>query len=203
MFPFFESIRLEKDGFRLLDYHQQRVREVFAHFYPGVKPFVLRDILVPVPKVEGRTKCRVRYGERAYDICYESYTMRRIDRVKIVEAKIEYPYKATDRKELESIAGMLKDGEMVVFSCEGCITDSLFSNVIFFDGKKWITPITYLLNGVKRRFCLDKGIIEEAPIMVGDLLSFSHIGFINAMIDVGELVLPIEKVEVLHGLENL
>ncbi|MFN3659904.1 MAG: aminotransferase class IV [Brevinematales bacterium] len=203
MFPFFESIRLEKEGFHLLDYHQERVREVFARFYPDVKPFILRDILVPVPRVAGRTKCRVRYGERAYDICYESYVMRRIDRVKIVEAEINYPYKATDRKELEAVAGMLKEGEMIVFSRHGFITDSLFSNVIFFDGKKWITPTTYLLNGVKRRFCLDNGIIEQGTITVRDLLSFSRIGFINAMIDVGELVLPIENVEVIHGMENL
>lgn len=202
MFPFFETIRLEKGGFMLLEYHQQRVDETFSSYYPEKRPHRLRDILVPVPKVETRTKCKFLYDESSYQIVYEAYTMRIIERVRLREAKIAYPFKRTDREELVRAAGEMREGEMVVFSCDGYITDSLFSNVIFFDGQKWITPRTYLLNGVKRRFCLDQGLICERDVKTDDLYTFFYIGFINAMIDVGELTLPIEKVEVENGMEN-
>ncbi|URA09656.1 aminotransferase class IV [Thermospira aquatica] len=202
MYPFFETICLEKDGFHLLAYHQKRLNDVFLKFYPGEKPWELKKLLQPVPKVQTKTKCRFVYGKDGYQIFYEPYTLRRIEKVRILEKDISYPYKFTDRAEFEKYASLCKDGEMVVFSREGHITDSLVSNVVFFDGKHWITPTTYLLNGVKRQFYLEKHRILEKEITIQDMKSYTHIGFINAMIDLEELVLPITAVEVIHGLEE-
>ncbi len=203
MYPFFETLRLERNGFQLLAYHQKRLNEVFAAFYPEAKPWDLKRLLQPVPRVETRTKCRFVYGREGYQIFYEPYTLRQIKRVKIVEAIVRYPYKSTDRAEFEKYAALCGEGEMVVFSCDGYITDSLFSNVVFSDGKQWVTPTTYLLNGVQRRFCLEKRSIVEREITVGDLSRYTQIGFINAMVDLGELVLPLTAVEVVNGLEEL
>ncbi|MCX7881735.1 MAG: aminotransferase class IV [Brevinematales bacterium] len=203
MFQFFESIRLEKDGFQLLEYHQRRVTETCAKYYPGKKPWELHRILVPVPRVEGRTKCRLVYDGEAYQIFYEPYRMREIERVIIVEKEINYPYKFLERKELEEYTQKVGPKDMVVFSREGMITDSVFSNVVFFDGKEWVTPSTYLLNGVKRQYYLDQGMIREEKIHVRDLVRFSYVGFMNAMVDIGELVVPMTNVEVCYGLENL
>lgn len=203
MFQFFEAICLEKDGFRLLDYHQRRVNSVFSRFYPGYSPHNLARCLVPVPRVEGRTKCRFLYDEKSFAVSYEAYVMRTVTRVTMVEAHIHYDVKKTDRSIFENYAKMMAPEEMVVFTEDGYLMDSLFSNVVLFDGKRWITPTTCLLRGVKREYYLETGFITLREVRVSDLPSYTSLGFINAMIDIGELVVPITFVEVKNGLENL
>jgi len=203
MSRFLESICLEREGFRLLSYHQRRVNETFAHFYPDTPPLDLARLLNPVPRVEGRTKCRVVYDRDVAHIFYESYRLPEIDRVIFIEADVAYPYKFLDREALTRYASLVQEKEMVVFVRGGMVTDSLVSNVVFRDEKGWVTPRTYLLNGVKRQYYLDQGAIRQEDIPLGEVFRFSQVGLINAMIDLGELVLPIERVEVRHGLENL
>jgi len=204
MFPFFESIRLEKDGFRLLSYHQQRINEVFATFYPNAKPWNLEKCLSPVPKVEQRTKCRFLYSKNNYTITYENYSIRTINKVLIIEKNdIFYPWKSTDRTAFQAYENQLPKDKMIIFSQNDKITDSLFSNIVFFDGNQWFTPSTYLLNGIKRRYYLEQGIIHEVPITTETLARYTLIGFINAMIDINEIVLPITHVEVINDMESV
>ena len=71
------------------------------------------------------------------------------------------------------------------------MTDASYSNIILFDGKNWITPETYLLNGVKRQFLLHQKVIKEAKVTIDNLHNFSKIALINAMRDF-ELVYDFE-----------
>jgi len=80
-----------------------------------------------------------------------------------------------------------------VFFSTGKVTDSSYANIIFFDGRQWLTPSTYLLNGTCRQRLLKEGKIKEAPIHYTDIHQFEQIGFINAMLDIGELSLPISQ----------
>ena len=85
-----------------------------------------------------------------------------------------------------------KFGE-VIFLKNGKVTDSSYANIIFFDGKQWLTPSTFLLNGTCRQRLLNEGKITESPIHYTDIRDFQQIGFINAMLDMGEFNLPISK----------
>ena len=68
----------------------------------------------------------------------------------------------------------------------GYITDTSFSNIIFFDGANWITPSTPLLEGTKIKELLEKKIISEQEIKLKDLIKFSKAKLINAMIDIDD-----------------
>ena len=67
------------------------------------------------------------------------------------------------------------------------ITDTSFSNIIFFDGDNWITPSTPLLEGTKRKELLEKNIISEQEIKFSDLKNFKKAILINAMLDFDEI----------------
>ena len=71
------------------------------------------------------------------------------------------------------------------------VTDSSYANLVFSDGVKWYTSTSFLLNGTCRQRLLKEGKIEERPIFQKDIPSFGYIGLINAMLDLGELTLPL------------
>lgn len=78
----------------------------------------------------------------------------------------------------------------------GFVTDSSISNIIFFDGYKWVTPDTPLLKGTMRQFLLEAAEIKEETITVQNLTTFTSFRLINAMlgfdgpeIDVSKIVL--------------
>ena len=61
------------------------------------------------------------------------------------------------------------------------MTDTSYSNIIFFDGTKWVTPSTPLLHGTMRSFLLKNEIISEMKIKVPDMKQFQKARLINAM----------------------
>ena len=65
----------------------------------------------------------------------------------------------------------------------GFITDTTFSNIVFYDGMQWITPDTYLLNGTQRQRLLREGRIVSREVRVGDLSRFITAKPINSMLD--------------------
>ena len=102
-----------------------------------------------------------------------------------------YSYKFLDREALNRLKKEAPTDE-VIFIKEGMVTDSSYANLVFSDGVKWYTPTTFLLNGTCRQRLLKEGKIEERPIFQEDITSFRYIGLINAMLDLGELILPLD-----------
>ena len=64
-----------------------------------------------------------------------------------------------------------------------------------YDGERWFTSSTPLLNGVKRQYLLDLGKVSECDISKKDLDKFQKVSIVNAMLDLGEIVIPIESIE--------
>jgi 4-amino-4-deoxychorismate lyase len=64
---------------------------------------------------------------------------------------------------------------------KGLLTDTTYTNIALWNGLKWLTPATPLLLGTRRAFLLDREIIKPRDILKGDILKFSKIKFINAM----------------------
>ena len=56
------------------------------------------------------------------------------------------------------------------------------NNILFFNGKKWLTPEKPLLKGIQRQFLLNNEIIETANISPNDLHNFTKARLVNAMI---------------------
>ena len=77
---------------------------------------------------------------------------------------------------------------------QGLLTDTSIANIALSDGTHWYTPAHPLLKGTKRAALLEEGILQEKDIRPEDLPSFSTVRLFNAMIDWGELELPVRNI---------
>lgn len=141
-------------------------------------------------------KSRVVYGEQGIEtVEYAPYSMRNINSLQVVEDDtIVYDYKSTDRSRLNALVAQKGDCDEIIIVKHGLLTDTSFTNLAIFDGKRWITPKHPLLHGTKRAALLDKGIIHEADITLEDLRKAIKICLFNAMIEFDEMEIAIENV---------
>jgi 4-amino-4-deoxychorismate lyase len=138
---------------------------------------------VPVGYENGIYKCRVDYDYYIHKIDFTSYKAVKIISLQLVyDDEITYHFKFADRSRLEELKKNANSDDVIIVK-KGLITDSSFSNIIFFDDKKWVTPSMPLLKGTKRQELLDKKIIFEQLIKPSDLKNFKKAKFINAMLD--------------------
>lgn len=96
---------------------------------------------------------------------------------------LDYTYKYLNREIFSQIKNQTSGREPIILQNQ-FFTDSSFSNLVFFSKNgQWHTPKTFLLNGVKRQFLLERKIIFEKEISERDLSDYTHFKFINAMLD--------------------
>jgi 4-amino-4-deoxychorismate lyase len=100
----------------------------------------------------------------------------------VINEEIEYPFKFSDRSALESLLVEKSIADEIILVQHGLITDTSFSNLIFYDGRNWITPSTPLLNGTCRERLIRERKIVERKISLKELDSFLGFKIINAMI---------------------
>ena len=106
---------------------------------------------------------------------------------------LTYDHKYLDRSSLTGLINRdLADDILIVR--EGCVTDSSYANIVFTDGRQWLTPDTPLLPGTMRERLLRDGIIEAERITVDTLGRFTHFRLINAMLGFDSPLLPIENI---------
>ncbi len=185
---FIETIKLLDGGIFHLEYHQERVCHTFSRFFPNENVLSLSNIIKKhtFPK-EGKYKVRIVYSREGHTIEMSPYQIKPISTLKFVNAEnFDYSYKFLDRSFLNTLKENSKADE-VIFLKNGMVTDSSYANTIFFDGQQWFTPSTFLLNGTCRQRLLKEGKIKEIPIHYTDIPAFKQIGFINAMLDIGDL----------------
>lgn len=187
MYPFLESIRLEKHQLHFLPEHEDRFRRTQQDNWGKVLYQDLDRIIMEntaLPKDHQKYKCRLVYSENGLQLNFIPYQPRAIKDLKIVEAdRLEYSYKSTDRSKLDELTKDLpKETEILIFK-NGLLTDSSFSNLALFNGHQWDTPERPLLNGVHRSYLLKTGILRLAKITLPDLQSYQRIRLINAMMD--------------------
>ena len=77
---------------------------------------------------------------------------------------------------------------------KGWLTDTSICNIALWNGKQWITPSKPLLAGTKRASLLEQGEIATGDIRPDDLPAYSRIRLFNAMIEFGEIELPVDKI---------
>ncbi|WP_258101262.1 aminotransferase class IV [Marinoscillum pacificum] len=192
---FIESICFQHGEYQLIKYHQKRVNRTFEKFYPNIHPIDLADVL---PKIDfdERHKVRVVYSQDVIDIEYSEYKVNPIKSLKVVQDDtVEYEYKFEDRQYLTSLFQKRGAFDDIIIVKNNLVTDSYYANLAFYDGSNWLTPKSYLLPGVKRQYLLEMGLISEIEISLVDIQSFQKISLINAMLNLGEIEIPVSSIE--------
>ncbi|MDO4881088.1 MAG: aminotransferase class IV [Capnocytophaga sp.] len=193
MQKFIETIKLNDGKIYNLDYHQQRVERTFLHFFKNAPILQLYKELdkLSLPSI-GLFKVRLEYSENHCVIEVLPYSFRKINNFAFVSTTIEYPFKSVNRQALDAYKQQSKADE-VIFVKNNYLTDTSYSNIVFYDGSHWVTPHTFLLNGTQRQRLLAENKIKESPISVKDVFHFEKIGLINAMNDLNDLTLTINS----------
>lgn len=201
MSQFIESIKIEDKKIFLLDLHQKRVDDTFAHF--GKESSInLAEIFKNLEHDEdGLYKLRISYDlDKNFRTQLIPYAISEISNFQLVVNNIyDYSFKFEDRKELEKMLRQAKSTEIIIVK-NNHITDTSFSNLLFKKGKEWFTPSTYLLNGVQRQYLLKNKKIKEAEITLQNIAEYSHFQIINAMNDFDDMfIYPIARITNLPG----
>ncbi|WP_332020295.1 aminotransferase class IV [Kaistella sp.] len=201
MSQFIESIKIEDKKIFLLDLHQKRVDDTFAHF--GKESSInLAEIFKNLEHDEdGLYKLRISYDlDKNFRTQLIPYAISEISNFQLVVNNIyDYSFKFEDRKELEKMLRQAKSNEIIIVK-NNHITDTSFSNLLFKKGKEWFTPSTYLLNGVQRQYLLKNKKIKEAEITLQNIAEYSHFQIINAMNDFDDMfIYPIARITNLPG----
>lgn len=204
MSQFIESIKVEDQELFLLEFHQKRVNETFAHF--GKEGSIdLAKIFKDLEHDEdGLYKMRIVYDlDKRFRTQMIPYAIPEIQDFQLVENNsYDYSFKFEDRKELEKMKMKSKAEEIIIVK-NNHITDTSFSNILFQKGKDWFTPFTYLLNGVQRQNLLKKKKIKEVEITMQNIKEYSHFQLINALNDFDDMfIYPIDKIINLPGSDD-
>ncbi|HNQ67981.1 MAG TPA: aminotransferase class IV [Bacteroidales bacterium] len=183
MYLFFETIKIVDGVIQNLEYHQKRVDETINCKYSIDNKHILRNIIiVPEKNSVGVVKCKFEYNLENYKMSFSDYKMIEIHSLKLVKSDtIEYNYKYINRSVIEKLLEKREDCDDIIIVKNNKITDTSFSNLILFDGYKWVTPDSSLLNGTCRRRLLEQGRIEAKPVYMDEIYNYKSLVLINAM----------------------
>ncbi|MGC4130543.1 MAG: aminotransferase class IV [Bergeyella sp.] len=197
MYRFIESIKVEDQKAGLLELHQKRVDETFAHFGKADSAISVESIFRSLEHDEdGLYKLRIAYNlEGDFRTQMIPYAIPEIDDFQLIENnELDYSFKYEDRAEFEKMKDKASAEEIIIVQ-NGHITDTSFSNLLFLKKKEWFTPATYLLNGVQRQHLLKTNKIKESEITMENIREYSHFQIINAMNDFDDMfIYPIQKI---------
>jgi 4-amino-4-deoxychorismate lyase len=183
MSRYFETIKVQNGELLNLCYHQQRFQRTRREEM-GLKnhPALAEVISVPGGLEQGLFKCRVIYGKEIELIEYEPYIKKEIRSLKLVRSDtITYGCKTLDRSVLEDLYRQRGKCDDILIVSKGSISDTSYSNVLFMDGSRWLTPDRPLLPGTMRASLIADGRVTEEHITPDDLGKFQSIKLINAM----------------------
>jgi 4-amino-4-deoxychorismate lyase len=185
MYPLFETIRYKNGIAENLALHQQRVDHTLVKLNASA-PILLSERIAShllKPNLDDKLyKCRVRYDLFGnVNIHFEHYAVKNIQSISLQDiGNNQYPYKFSDRNWINELVANAGTDE-VIMTQNGSIKDASYANLVFFDGKNWVTPSQPLLMGTRRAALINAGTIIESPIHVKDLSNFGVLKLINAM----------------------
>lgn len=184
MFRLLESIRLQNGSFHRLNYHQQRMDFSVVTLSGQKNSISLFETLRKYnPPKTGLFKCRIVYGQKIESVEFIPYESRNVSSLKVVhDSEIEYAHKFQNRDNIHALFSQRQYCDDVLIVKNGMVTDTSYSNIIFYDGVNWITPAAPLLKGTMRQFLLDTAEIKSAPVTIQDIPSFKKFRLINSML---------------------
>ncbi len=196
MSQFIESIKVEDQKIFLLDLHQKRVNDTFAHFGKEGSIDLAKIFKNLQHDEDGLYKFRIIYDlNKNVRTQMLPYAISEIDDFQLVENNsFDYSFKFEDRKEFEIMKTKARAEEIIIVK-NNHITDTSYANLLFLKGKDWFAPTTFLLNGVMRQHLLKEKKIKEAEITLQNVAEYSHFQIINALNDFDDMfIYPIDKI---------
>ena len=192
MYLLLETIKIKEGSIHNLALHQQRLNASYGAHFRRACPFDLQKIIrIPEKYNTGMTKARFLYGESDWELQFRPYKIREIKSLKLVyDERIDYAHKYVNRSYIEYLREQKGQNDDILIVKNGFLSDTSFSNIIFFDGKHWHTPAYPLLKGICRTRLLQERKITETALRPEDLGRFSHFMLINAML-CGEKLTPV------------
>lgn len=169
------------DKIENLKYHNDRMNKTRKVFY-NASAINLVDYIEIIPN----KRVRVVYENDIKKVEYFELTKRKFNSLKVVECyDIEYDYKSEDREKLNSLK--VEGFDEVIIVKNNLVTDTIISNLAFFDGNEWVTPKTPLLKGTKREELIQKGFLKEKEIKITDIKKYKKVAMMNAIIGFYEI----------------
>jgi len=185
MCQLFESIKI-KDGKAFhVDLHQNRMDRSVKEIFKTANSINITSVLnhKEIPQT-GLFKCRIIYDEVLRSIEFVPYKQKSIHNLGLVKADdLEYDFKFVDRKKLHDFIVENSGVDEIIILKNGFITDSSYSNLVFWTGDEWHTPDKPLFKGIQREFLISQKMIKEVEMKLPDLRKYKKIGLINAMMD--------------------
>ena len=197
MCRFVESIRVYNRIANNLEYHNIRLNETRKNNY-NVKDNIDLNKALTIPEYldDKMYKCRVLYQENIAKIEYFLYYKKDIKSLALVEDEdIDYTYKYNDKSDFDRLLAKKGDADDILIIKNGFITDTSSANIVFFDGRNWLTPTSPLLKGTKRAKLLKERAIYEEELTPEDIKRFEKASLINAMIELGDITIEIKNIK--------
>ncbi len=190
MCRFIESIRVAKGKVSHLAVHQSRMDSTAQHFFGRKSEICLDDLVHSYLHDPNHDylffelyKMRLVYSQKVEQVTFHRYTLPLIKSLQCVEDdSIDYSFKYLDRSPLEQLFSRKGACDDILVIKNGCVTDSSYANVAFFDGHDWCTPQNPLLKGVQREVLLEENRIKLTNITLRELALYTKVRLFNAMI---------------------
>lgn len=182
---FLESLRMEEGTLLHTAWHEQRINATLRAVF-GRPPYDFRFADLPIAEEfrHGVVKCRVVYGQRIEKVEFTPYAPKVVRSLRLVEAPddLDYHLKYADREALDTLREQRGTCDEILIVRGGLLTDTSYSNILFDDGKRLVTPLTPLLDGTCRQRLLREKRIIAAPLTPDDLPRFRRAILINALL---------------------
>ena len=184
-----ETIKCLNGKLHNLEFHQKRFNRARLHHFPGAVPISLKhSINIPEHAASGLFRCRVLYSITIEKIEFLPHEIRKVQSLRLVEQDdINYPYKYSDRKELEQLYQGRGDCDDILKIKNGFVTDTYTANPVFCDGSTWWAPETTLLEGTQRTRLILEGKLKLCSIRAEDLGKYRKVGLVNALQDMDDM----------------
>jgi 4-amino-4-deoxychorismate lyase len=172
---------------------KRAIREIW---HRNDSPSLDTEIHVPDEFSKGLVRCKIIYGPDIRNITFEKCEKRIIRSLKLVTCdSIDYHVKYDDRRLLESLFEQRGTCDEILIVKNGFISDTSISNIVFKDGKYWVTPTTPLLSGTCRERLINENRLVIRDIRPEDITLYEGCKPINAMRDPDEVaMIPVSQI---------
>ncbi len=191
MCRYIESIRLADGIVHLKELHQQRMDNAM-----GTHLWNLNTILASAAlPSQGLHKIRLVYSRHSYDMVCTPYVVKHVSTLTLVKAQIDYDHKFEDRAALDALFANRGTADDVIIVKGDRLTDATYANLAFWDGTRWFTPASCLLNGVMRQYLLQLGVLSLADITVANFRKYQKVKLINALLAMNGPEVRVEAID--------
>jgi len=185
MYPLFESIYIENGQIRNGLYHEFRFKNsYFEHFGDNPGYSLFDNLNLPELDSSLKYKLRIDYNKTGTYRTISEYLNKIPNTLRLLQDNtIDYSLKYGNRNHLNDLYNQRAGADDVLIIKNGHITDATYSNIIFTDGAKIVTPSTPLLHGTCRERLITENKIQKAEIRKDNLHQYNSFQLINALND--------------------